>query len=155
MRESCQLCHPAGALPKQPRTSGPSGGPPSPSRPLEGAPAPFLPVRRSSGPVAAPEVDLLVHASRLRAAGRKGVFRPGPQRHPAATSCPKAAPQLATSGQKCSKSLVDKVPPFLPFRDLHLPVTCSFGAQLLCKQMGASSTLPRGWLQLGLNTQVS
>lgn len=64
VRESCQLCHPAGALPKQPRTSGPSGGPPSLLRPLEGAPAPFLPVRRSSGPVAAPEVDLLVHASR-------------------------------------------------------------------------------------------
>lgn len=78
----------------------PARRPPSGPRPLGGAHGPLLPTRcrPPGGPLAAREVHLLFRPE-CWAEGRSGrppeVFRPGPQTRQAATSRPKAAPQLA------------------------------------------------------------
>lgn len=69
-----------------------------PARPLEGAPTPLLPAGRLPRESQWRRRRLISRfvphgRPRMGAGGRRGGFRPGPQSHRAATSCPKVALQ--------------------------------------------------------------
>lgn len=76
---------------------------------------------------------------RMGAGGYRSGFRPRPQTRPAATSGPKVAPQLATSGRKCSKGSVDRVTAVPSFWD---PVPSLLPASVLSSSKSKPRLVP-------------